>query len=80
MVNDTNNTGNTSPAPDKPASPEWGTVQEAAERTGLSGMTIRRYGRAGTLPMRRKGPRLFEVDLSKLDTLYAPLDALEASK
>lgn len=80
MVNDTRNTGNTSPTLKEPPAPEWGTVQEAADRTGLSGMTIRRYGKAGTLPMRRKGPRLIEVDLSRLDSIYAPLDKLEVSK
>lgn len=79
MVNDTRNTGNTSPTLKEPPAPEWGTVQEAADRTGLSGMTIRRYGRAGRLPTRRKGPRLIEVDLSALDNIYAPLEGAEVT-
>lgn len=80
MVNVNNNTGNTSPTPDKPASPEWGTMRDAAERTGLSRMTMTRYARDGRIRTRRKGPRLIEVDLTSLDNIYGPLDALEASQ
>lgn len=74
-TNPAGNTGNTTESV-----PEWGTIQQAAERTGLSGMTIRRYGAQGIIPLRRKGVRLIQVDLNKLDNIYAPLDALEASK
>lgn len=79
MVNNTYPKGPTSPTANKPASPQWGTVKEAAERTGLSIMTIHRYGRAGRLPMRRKGVRLVEVDLAALDGIYAPLEGAQTT-
>ena len=53
--------------------PSWGTVKEAAERSGLNPMTIRRYITAGRLPAQRVGVKLIRVDLGAVDALTAPL-------
>lgn len=80
MVNANNNKGNTSPTPEEPPAPEWGTMTDAAEILEVSRMTVTRYARDGRIRTRRKGPRMIQVDLTSLDNVYGPLDALEASK
>lgn len=52
----------------------WGTVQEAAERSGLHSMTIRRYIDAGRLPARRIGVKLIRVDMNAVDALVQPIE------
>lgn len=53
--------------------PSWGTVKEAAKRSGLHTMTIRRYIAAGRLPAQRVGVKLIRVDLNAVDKLTAPV-------
>ena len=52
--------------------PSWGTVKEAAQRTGLNQMTIRRYINDGILPARRVGVKLIQVNMADVDALFRP--------
>jgi excisionase family DNA binding protein len=47
-------------------------VQQAADRTGVSTETIRRWIRIGELPARRVGPRLIRIRVEDLDALFSP--------
>jgi excisionase family DNA binding protein len=55
--------------------PEWGTLQQAAERRAVSVRTIRRYISQGLIEAERFGPRLIRVDLNCLDSAGRPLRA-----
>lgn len=58
----------------------WGTVKDAANKSGLSEMTIRRYINAGTLPARRMGVKLIRVDMEAVENvLLRPFEPTEAS-
>lgn len=50
-------------------SPEWGTIQQAADRKQVSVKTIRRYITQGLIVAERFGPRLIRVNFSSLDAL-----------
>lgn len=64
-----------------PNDPSWGTVQEAAERSGLHHRTIRRYINDGLIPARRIGVKLIRVDLNAVDDLMSqPYVPAEVSK
>ncbi|MEO7017243.1 MAG: helix-turn-helix domain-containing protein [Leifsonia sp.] len=54
-------------------SPDWGTVQDAADRMKVSTKTIRRYITQGLISAERFGPRLIRVDLGSLDRAGKPL-------
>ena len=47
-------------------SPEWGTIQQAADRYQVSTKTIRRYITQGIIEAERFGPRLIRVNLSSI--------------
>lgn len=53
--------------------PELIGLQEAADRTGLSYRTIRRYIASGQLNAVRVGPRLLKVDAADVDKLMRPV-------
>ena len=53
-------------------------IANAAEQTGLSAKTIRRYIAEGRLPAYRLGPRMIRVDLDDIDRLWQPLPASDA--
>ncbi|PBC54901.1 excisionase family DNA-binding protein [Rhodococcus sp. ACPA1] len=61
---------------------EYITVAEAAERAGLSVLTIRRYIASGRLTAHRLGAKLIRVNLDELDELLQPVsppaDAIDA--
>lgn len=63
-----------------PKDPSWGTVKQAAERSGLHHMTIRRYIKDGTLPAQRIGVKLIRVDLNEVDALFTTIAPTEARK
>ncbi|CAN5516315.1 hypothetical protein BH10ACT6_BH10ACT6_01260 [soil metagenome] len=48
--------------------PEYGTVQDAANRFQVSTRTVRNWIAAGTIDAVRVGPKLIRVDLNTLRT------------
>lgn len=60
--------------------PAWGTVQEAAELSGVSGMTIRRYIKAGRLPGRTHGVKMVRVDLNAVRDMFVQGTPVEAAQ
>ena len=54
-------------------SPNWGTIQQAADRKQVSAKTIRRYIAQGLILAERVGPRLIRVDLASVDAIGPPL-------
>jgi excisionase family DNA binding protein len=48
------------------------TVKQAADRCGLSPVTIRRYINRGILPAKRYGPRLWRIRAGDLDKIATP--------
>lgn len=60
-------------AADRPAEPRWATIKEAAEYTGFSDRTMRRWVHDGRLGAKRMGPRRIQVDLNELDRLRKPV-------
>lgn len=48
----------------------------AANRTGLSERTLRRYIAAGRLTGYRVGPRLVRLDVDEVDSLMRPIPAV----
>jgi len=51
------------------SAPDWGTIQDAADRKKVSTKTIRRYITQGVIEAERFGPRLIRVNLSSLDNV-----------
>lgn len=61
--------------------PSWGTVKQAAEKSGLHVMTIYRYIDSGLLTARRQGVRRIQVDLNSVDNIFTPIEPTqEAAK
>jgi excisionase family DNA binding protein len=54
-------------------SPEWVTVQEAADLKKISVWTLRRYITQGRIQAERIGPRLIRVNLASLENLGRPI-------
>jgi excisionase family DNA binding protein len=53
----------------EPTQHQMAPIAAAAEHTGVSTQTIRRYIAAGRLTGYRVGPRLIRVDLAEVDAL-----------
>lgn len=50
-------------------SPEWGTIQNAAERFQFSTKTIRRWITQNRIEAKRFGPRLIRVNLNSVESM-----------
>jgi excisionase family DNA binding protein len=61
------------------AVPEWGTIQDAADRMKVSTKTIRRYISTGLIAADRFGPRLIRIDLTTLVNAARPLQYVDGA-
>lgn len=65
--------------PDSP-SPEWISLQQAAQRCGVSVDTVRRRIASGRLPGRRFGARLIRVRLEDVENLLLPIPTVRRNR
>lgn len=55
-------------------------INQAAERVGVSRDTIRRRIADGTLPAHRMGPKLIRIHPADLERLYRPVPAASGER
>ena len=53
--------------PEQHLLPEWGTIQQAADRYKVSAKTVRRLIARGEIEAKRFGPRLIRINLASLE-------------
>lgn len=63
------------PSRPKPLPRRWANLDEAADYTGLSALTMRRRVADGTIRGYRLGSRTLRVDLNEIDEAMRPIPA-----